>query len=156
MTTRTEPVRRRAAKATPSKAAASKAKAAPPAAASRRPATATKKAARRPASRQTTAAAGRSTVDTTPGEVSRRPGMEALEAIERTVQHEYRRIRLPLVGTIRLPANEELVYYGGVTALVVLGLVDWPVAVLLGVGHELAAGKHRTMVRAVGEALEVA
>src|SRR5262245_27971408 len=151
MTTRTEPVRRRAAKATPSKA-----KAAPSAAPSRRPATATKKAARRPATRQTTAAAGSATGGSTTGAVSHRPGIEALEAIERTVQHEYRRIRLPLVGTVPLPANEELVYYGGVTALVVLGLVEWPVAVLLGVGHELAAGKHRTMVRAVGEALEVA
>jgi hypothetical protein len=91
------------------------------------------------------------------GEVTtRRPARDAVAAIQRAVRRDSRQLQLPVVGRVPVPSTEDLAYYGGVTALVVLGLVDWPVALLLGVGHELAASKHRTMLRSFGEALEVA
>jgi hypothetical protein len=71
------------------------------------------------------------------------------------MRSESRQLQLPLVGRIPLPSTEELVYLGGVAALVAVGLVEWPVALVLGIGHELAANKHRTMLRGFGEALEL-
>jgi hypothetical protein len=104
-------------------------------------------------------AAGRSakpqTVSGTVEVVSRRPTRDAAIALERAVRRESRQIHLPLIGKMRLPSAEDLIYYGGVTALVAVGMVEWPVALLLGIGHELAASKHRSMLRAFGEALEV-
>jgi hypothetical protein len=88
--------------------------------------------------------------------VSRRPARDAAVALERAVRRESRQIQVPLVGKMLLPSTEELVYFGGVTVLVAVGMVEWPVALLLAIGHELAANKHRTMLRALGEALEVA
>jgi hypothetical protein len=64
------------------------------------------------------------------------------------------RVELPVVGTVTLPPSDQLAFVGGVAALVALGLVDWPVGVLLGVGHLLAAGRSNRMLAEFGEALE--
>jgi hypothetical protein len=61
---------------------------------------------------------------------------------------------VPVLGELTLPAPEQVAFIGGIAALAVIGLLEWPVAVLLGVGHGLATHAHRKMVRALGEALE--
>jgi hypothetical protein len=65
-------------------------------------------------------------------------------------------IRLPVVGQLRLPAKEDVVFLGGVTVLAVAGLVEWPVALILAIGHELAANRHNQLLHSFGEALEAA
>jgi hypothetical protein len=93
--------------------------------------------------------------------VADRPGPKrqvehAALAAERAVRRTNVKLRLPIVGELRLPAGEELVFIGGVGVLAVVGLLEWPVAVLLGVGHTLAASRSGKVVHAFGEALEEA
>jgi hypothetical protein len=85
-----------------------------------------------------------------------RPVGHALLAAERAMRRNSLHLRLPIVGELHLPAPEEVAFVGGVAALGIVGLLEWPIAVLLGVGHLLAAGRRNKVVRAFGEALEEA
>jgi hypothetical protein len=77
-------------------------------------------------------------------------------AAERAMRRNSTLLRLPIVGELRLPAPEEVAFIGGVAALAVVGLLEWPVAVLLGVGHALGTSRRNKVVRSFGEALEEA
>jgi hypothetical protein len=57
------------------------------------------------------------------------------------------------LGTVRLPEPERLAYYGGIAALAAFGILDWPLAVVLGIGHLLAEDHHHKMLCEFGEAL---
>ncbi|HXB50702.1 MAG TPA: hypothetical protein VNW50_23325 [Streptosporangiaceae bacterium] len=60
------------------------------------------------------------------------------------------------LGTLRLPEPKRLAYYGGLAALAAFGILDWPVAVALGIGHLLAEQHHYTFLEDFGEALSEA
>lgn len=65
-------------------------------------------------------------------------------------------IRLPLLGwRLPVPPPELLTFYTGLAALAALELVDWPVAVVIAVGHELARSR-RPGMRGLGESVESA
>jgi hypothetical protein len=85
---------------------------------------------------------------------TRRPVLHALTAAEEAVRRDSMHIRIPMLGELQLPPREEVAFLGGVAALAVVGVLEWPVAVLLGVGHELATNRHNKLLRAFGEALE--
>lgn len=87
---------------------------------------------------------------------SRRPVLHALIASEEAVKRNSLEVQLPIVGEVQLPAADELAFIGGVTALAIIGVLEWPVAVILGVGHGLAGIRHKKLLRAFGEALEEA
>ena len=57
------------------------------------------------------------------------------------------------LGTVRLPEPERLAYYGGLAALAVFGILDWPVAIVLGIGHVLAEQHQHQCLQDFGEAL---
>lgn len=64
------------------------------------------------------------------------------------------RVTLPdNIGTIRLPEPQRLAFYGGIAALAAFGIVDWPVAAVLGIGHLLAEDHHHKCLCDFGEAL---
>ncbi len=64
------------------------------------------------------------------------------------------RVTLPdNIGTIRLPEPQRLAFYGGIATLAAFGIVDWPVAVVLGIGHMLAEDHHHKVLCDFGEAL---
>jgi hypothetical protein len=86
----------------------------------------------------------------------RRPVLHALGAAERAVQRNSLQVRLPIAGEVQLPAPDEIAYIGGVAVLAIVGVLEWPVAVLLGVGHAMAGLRHRKLLRAFGQALEEA
>jgi hypothetical protein len=150
MATRTEQRPTRATKATKPRAKAAKprAKAAVPDAA----------ASGTTASRATKAASrtGRQSDTQRRANPPQRQGGDAVNAADRAISRDAMRIQLPVLGEFRLPAADELVFLGGIAALTALGLVEWPVALLLGAGHELATSKHHSMLRNFGEALEAA
>ena len=75
-------------------------------------------------------------------------------AAELSVERTSVRLHLPVLGGLNLPAPEQIAFIGGVAFLAVIGVLEWPVAALLGVGHALAANAHRKVFRAFGEALE--
>ena len=60
------------------------------------------------------------------------------------------------LGTVRLPEPERLAYYGGIVVLAAFGILEWPVAVVLGIGHLLAEDHHHKVLCEFGEALSEA
>ncbi len=66
------------------------------------------------------------------------------------------RLELPCVGAVTLPSTDQLAFLGGVATLAAVGIIEWPVAALLGVGHLLAASRGNRVLRDFGEALEEA
>jgi hypothetical protein len=57
------------------------------------------------------------------------------------------------IGTVRLPSPQQLAFYGGIAALGVFGIIDWPVALVIGIGHLLADDHHHKLLANLGEAL---
>lgn len=77
-------------------------------------------------------------------------------AAARTVRKHTMHVSLPGGWNLTLPPPEQLAFYGGLGALAVFGVVDWPVAAVLVVGHVLAESRHGRMLREFGKALEQA
>jgi hypothetical protein len=77
-------------------------------------------------------------------------------AAEQALRHNSVQVHLPIMGKVVLPAKDELAYLGGVVALAIVGVVEWPIAAVLGAGHILAASHHHKMISEFGEALEAA
>ena len=75
-----------------------------------------------------------------------------LHAIEKNTV----RVVLPALGTVRLPPPDTLAWFGGLAALGILGVMEWPVAVAIGAGHLLAQQHHIRLLHDFGEALEEA
>lgn len=48
-------------------------------------------------------------------------------------------VRIPLVGRVSVPPPDQLAFYGVLGALGAIGLIDWPVAVAIGVGQAVVA-----------------
>jgi hypothetical protein len=75
-----------------------------------------------------------------------------LHAIERnSVQ-----VVIPALGNIRLPPPKALAWFGGLAALGILGVMEWPVVAVIGAGHLLAQQSHLKLLHDFGEALEEA
>jgi hypothetical protein len=66
------------------------------------------------------------------------------------------RLEVPVLGTVTLPCRDQLVFFGGLGILAVVGVIEWPVAAVVGAGHLLAAKRNNRALREVGEALEQA
>lgn len=65
-------------------------------------------------------------------------------------------VTLPVLGRIRIPRPEQLVFYGTLAGLAALDIIDWPIALAIGAGHALASNHHSKVVAELGEALEEA
>lgn len=93
-----------------------------------------------------------------PGRETTAPRVEpalyrAKRAAERVIDSETMLIELPEVGTVRLPSPKRLAFYGGIVALAACGILDWPVALVIGAGHLLAEDHHHKALAEFGEAL---
>jgi hypothetical protein len=82
--------------------------------------------------------------------------VNALFAAERAVHRNSVHVELPFIGVVHLPAKEGLAFIGGVAGLAAAGILEWPVAILLGLGHTLATNRHNRLMQEFGEALEEA
>ena len=85
-----------------------------------------------------------------------RPVLRAVAAAEQAVRRDSVHIDMPIIGRLRLPAPDEVAFIGGVAVLVMIGILEWPVGVALGVGHALATNRRNRVLRSFGEALEEA
>ncbi len=65
-------------------------------------------------------------------------------------------LRLPALGEVHLPGADQLAFLGGLGLLAALDILDWPLAVAVGVGHTLVSDRSNRVVREFGEALEEA
>lgn len=66
------------------------------------------------------------------------------------------RLTIPGVGDLRGPSLDQLAFLAGIATLAIFELIEWPVAVVLGVGHVLARNRHHALLRDFGEALDKA
>ena len=77
-------------------------------------------------------------------------------AVLRAIEKNTTQVAVPALGRLHLPPPQTLAWLGGLTALAVLEIVEWPVAVVIGAGHLLAHQTHLQLLRDFGEALEEA
>ena len=75
-------------------------------------------------------------------------------AVDRVREAESFAVDLPMVGNVRIPRPERLAYYGALAALAAAEIIDWPIALLLGVGHALAENHNSKVAQELGSALE--
>jgi hypothetical protein len=80
----------------------------------------------------------------------------AAEMVRDMLDRHHLSFSLPVLGDVKLPPAQHLVWYGGVALLVALECVEWPIAVILATGKALADNHHSAMLREFGEALEEA
>jgi hypothetical protein len=78
----------------------------------------------------------------------------ARPAAERAVAANCVEITLPLVGQVRLPEPQRLAWYAGVATLVAIGMLEWPVALVVAAGHVLSEDHHHRLLQDFGAALE--
>jgi hypothetical protein len=83
-------------------------------------------------------------------------GSEGRRAAKQVGERSVTRLEVPVLGSVALPSRDQLVFFGGLGALVVVGMIEWPVAAVVGTGHLLAAKRNNRALRDFGEALEQA
>lgn len=59
------------------------------------------------------------------------------DAARRVAEARTFSVRLPLIGTVRVPPPDQLAFWGVLGGLALLELIDWPVALAMGVGSAL-------------------
>jgi hypothetical protein len=57
---------------------------------------------------------------------------------------------------VTLPPLDKLAFYAGLTGAVALGAIEWPMALITGVGHLLSDDRRNRTLRALGDALDAA
>lgn len=75
-------------------------------------------------------------------------------AVERVRDAETFAVTLPVIGQVRIPPPDQLAYYGALAGLAALEIIDWPIALVIGAGHALAASHHHKVAQELGEALQ--
>jgi xanthosine utilization system XapX-like protein len=76
------------------------------------------------------------------------------DAVQRVREAQTFAVTLPVLGRVRLPRPEQLAFYGALGALAAVEIIEWPIALVLGVGHALMQNEHSRVAHEVGEALE--
>ena len=74
----------------------------------------------------------------------------------RTAHEELDALSLPVVGEVDLPPADQLAFLAGVGVLAAIEVIEWPVAIVLALGHALASSHRNRLVREFGEAIESA
>ncbi|GAA0828730.1 hypothetical protein ACFQVD_05275 [Streptosporangium amethystogenes subsp. fukuiense] len=65
-------------------------------------------------------------------------------------------ISLPVIGTLAVPPPDRLVFYGVLGVLGALGVVEWPLVLVVGIGHYLTEQRFSPFLREAGQAAEAA
>ena len=74
-------------------------------------------------------------------------------ALLRALQGNTVNVPLPVLGTVRLPPLDSLVWLSGLATLAAVGVIEWPVAAAIGVGHLLVQQEHFRILHDFGEGL---
>jgi hypothetical protein len=77
-------------------------------------------------------------------------------AVQQSVKRAGVQVRIPCAGEVILPPPQRLAFFGGLAALAAIGLIEWPVAVIVVAGHALADQHWSRIASGIGEALEEA
>jgi hypothetical protein len=79
-----------------------------------------------------------------------------LRAAQKSIAENSITVEVAGLGTVRLPALDSLAFLGGLAALAAVGLLEWPIVGVLGVGHVLANQHHLRLLEDLGKALQQA
>jgi hypothetical protein len=82
--------------------------------------------------------------------------MGAVDVAIFTEQGGHRLVIDVMGASLQTPPVEHLAFYVGIGALVGIGMVEWPIAAALAVGHILIDATNRPGLKALGVALEEA
>jgi hypothetical protein len=106
----------------------------------------------------TTATAPGTAAETRPAPYHRsRSGGPHRRAAQRAVDENSTHLGFSVGDTaveITLPPMDKLAFYAGLAAAAALGVVDWPIALVTGVGHLLSDDQHNRTLHALGAALD--
>jgi hypothetical protein len=83
-------------------------------------------------------------------------GRPAARAAVMAAERNTSSMHVPMLGRVELPPTDQLAFMGGILTLAVVGVVEWPVAIVLTTGHLLAHNRHVQLLRDFGKALEEA
>lgn len=83
------------------------------------------------------------------------PGRHAAAA-RRVSAQELTPVDVPFLGRVHFPHPQQLAFLAGIGVLAVVGVVEWPVALITGAGHTLASQSKSRLLQAFGEALDEA
>ncbi|GAA4223368.1 hypothetical protein FHR32_001244 [Streptosporangium album] len=75
---------------------------------------------------------------------------------DRAGERERTRISVPVLGELTLPPPDLLVFYAALGVLGALEIIEWPVVLVVGIGHLLAEQHHARVLQAIGQAAEAA
>ncbi|MET8142582.1 hypothetical protein ABZU32_19930 [Sphaerisporangium sp. NPDC005288] len=61
---------------------------------------------------------------------------------------------LPLIGRVVLPPPDRLAFYAALGLLSAFNIIEWPLALVIGLGHFLAEQRLSRVLRGIGQAAE--
>jgi hypothetical protein len=85
---------------------------------------------------------------------SERPHPKVIAALHKLRNLEERAIHLPVIGKFHTPDKHDAVYVVGLTALLVVGAVELPIALVLLGAHVLVMQHNSRSFSAIGEVIE--
>ena len=75
------------------------------------------------------------------------------KAAAKAVDSEATIVTLPIAGTLHLPSKRSLTYFAALGALAAFGVIEWPIAAVVGIGHLLAQQRGNAILEEFGEGL---
>jgi hypothetical protein len=79
-----------------------------------------------------------------------------LSGAREMVETYCRRIEVPVLGEVGVPPPDKVAYYAGLGVLAAVGVIEWPLALVITAGHVLADQHLSGLAKGLGEALESA
>ncbi|MEO3775839.1 hypothetical protein ABGB16_03090 [Micromonospora sp. B11E3] len=67
-----------------------------------------------------------------------------------------RRVEVPVLGEVAVPPPDKVAYYAGLGVLAAVGVIEWPMALVITAGHLLADQHLSGLARGLGDALQSA
>ncbi|MEU8266136.1 hypothetical protein AB0B89_03135 [Sphaerisporangium sp. NPDC049002] len=122
--------------------------------AGKRPSTAASKAGKRPSASEGKAEKARKPAATGARAESTRRSTPSARTVIAQAEASKPSVTLPLVGRVTMPPPNRLAFYAALGLLTALEIIEWPIAVVIGVGHFLAEQHVSRALQGVGEAAE--
>lgn len=109
------------------------------------------------AERAASRSAGQGVSHASPARPSHPAGGHHQRAAHQALKSNSTQLNFHLAGAsveLTLPPLDKLAFYAGLGGAAAFGLIEWPIAVLTGIGHLLSDDRRSRTLRALGEALD--
>ncbi|GAA2216770.1 hypothetical protein ACFY2R_10540 [Micromonospora olivasterospora] len=79
-----------------------------------------------------------------------------LSGAREMVETYCRRVEVPVLGEVAVPPPDKVAYYAGLGVLAAVGVIEWPMALVITAGHLLADQHLSGLAKGLGQALQSA